>query len=84
MSATETRNRISNGRLAALEDQIARQNAIMRHVRMLIGDLDPDTLAAVMPKLNRIMRAAKDSKDQLISEMNAEKEAARQGRDEGR
>lgn len=84
MSGTETRQRISNGRLAALEDQIARQNAIMRHVRMLIGELDPDTLAAVMPNLNRIMTAAKRTKEQLIREMNEEKEAARQGRDEGR
>lgn len=84
MSGTETRERISNGRLAALEDQIARQNAIMRHVRMLITELDPDTLAAVMSNLNRIMTAAKRTKEELIREMHEEKAAARQGRDEGR
>lgn len=84
MSDTDTRRRIEDGRLAAYENQIARQNRIMRQVHMLISDLDPDTLAYVMPRLNRIMAAAKVTKEELIREMNAEKAAARQGRDEGR
>lgn len=84
MSDTDSRRRIEDGRLAAWEDQIARQNRIMRQVQILIGNLDPDTLAYVMPILDRIMAAAKVTKQELIREMNAEKEAARQGRDEGR
>ena len=76
----ETRGRISDKRLGELDDQIAMQNQIMREVQSFMVDLDPDTLAHVLRRLTRIMKAAEKTKAALIETREREKREAADGR----
>ncbi len=78
---TTHRARISDSRANDLLDRIGGQVAIMRHVQAIIKDLDPDTFGFHRRRLFAIVDVADGERRTLIAQMEAEKEAARNGRE---
>lgn len=86
------RVRLGNGENELIEDTTALQLRILREVQAITIDIDdPALLRYMMPRLTVIVEAAEKTREMMIQyrekrqeEMNGEKEAARQRRDEGR
>lgn len=78
-----TKAQISQGRQEELENQIALLNRIERETHTIMRELDTASLVYFGERFMRILKAADKTKGQLIERMALEKEAAKNGRENG-
>lgn len=75
-----SRTRIADSSLGEYEDMITMLNRILREMTAIESDLDIDTRRYHHRRIGRILDAAAGAKEIAIGKMQAEKQAAANGR----